>query len=316
MNKQDPRGFTLVELLVVIAIIGILISLLLPAVQAAREGARRMQCSSSLVQLGIAMRNYESAHEMLPPGVVSDSGPIVNRPRGYHMSWTVQLLPYIEQGVTFNHVDFSKGVYGKENRAVAELKLGALLCPSDGRGWGSTGPGAVNYAGCHHDVEAPIDADNHGAFFLNSSLRSREIPDGASNTIFLGEKRIDDRDLGWMSGTRTTLRNTGTPINDTPVEQKGGGGMGGWESLVWDNDLEEYVEVKQEAPKEEPKPETPEEKAARLIVGGFGSLHPSVANFLFGDGSVRALAEVIDTQVYQQMGHRADGKLFQDPAAL
>ena len=71
MNRHDSRGFTLVELLVVIAIIGILIALLLPAVQAAREGARRMQCSSHLMQLGIAVRNYESAHEMLPPGVVS-----------------------------------------------------------------------------------------------------------------------------------------------------------------------------------------------------------------------------------------------------
>ena len=315
MNKHNPRGFTLVELLVVIAIIGILIALLLPAVQAAREGARRMQCSSRLVQLGIALRNYESAHEMLPQGVVNDTGPIVNKPRGYHMSWTVQLLPYIEQGVTFNHVDFSKGVYGKENRAVAELNLGAVLCPSDGRGWGRGGPGPINYAGCHHDVEAPIDADNHGAFFLNSSLRSREIPDGASNTIFLGEKRIDDRDLGWMSGTRTTLRNTGTPINDTPIEQKGGTMY--WESLVWDENREEYIEVKREEPEEQPEsPETPKEKAARLIVGGFGSTHPSVANFLFGDGSVRALAEVIDTQVYQQMGHRADGKLFQDPKAL
>ena len=315
MTKPNPRGFTLVELLVVIAIIGILIALLLPAVQAAREGARRMQCSSNLVQLGIAMRNYESAHEMLPPGVVNDSGPILNKPQGYHMSWTVQLLPYIEQGVTFNHVDFSKGVYGKENRAVAALNLGAVRCPSDGRGWGRGGPGAVNYAGCHHDVEAPIDADNHGAFFLNSSLRSREIPDGASNTIFLGEKRVDDRDLCWMSGTRTTLRNTGTPINDTSVEQKGGTPY--WESLVWDESRKEYIEVKEEEPGEQPQsPETPEEKAAQLIVGGFGSAHPSVSNFLLGDGSVRAIAEVIDMQVYQQMGHRADGKLFQDPKAL
>jgi prepilin-type N-terminal cleavage/methylation domain-containing protein/prepilin-type processing-associated H-X9-DG protein len=315
MNKHNSNGFTLVELLVVIAIIGILISLLLPAIQAAREGARRMMCSSNLVQLGIALRNYESAHEMLPPGVVNDSGPIVNKPQGYHMSWTVQLLPYIEQGVTFNHVDFSKGVYGKENRAVAELNLAALRCPSGRGGWGRSGPGVANYAGCHHDVEAPIDADNHGVFFLNSSLRSREIPDGASNTIFLGEKRIDDRDLGWMSGTRTTLRNTGTPINDTPVEQEGDTLY--WESLAWNENREEYEEVKKEEPEEQPQsPKTPEEKAARLIVGGFGSAHPSVVNFLFGDGSVRALAEVIDTQVYQQMGHRDDGKLFQDPNAL
>src|SRR3954451_14542119 len=90
-------GFTLIELLVVIAIISVLIALLLPAVQAAREAARRVQCVNNLMQLGIALHNYESSYEMLPPGSVNPTGPIVNLPRGYHVSWMVQLLPFIEQ---------------------------------------------------------------------------------------------------------------------------------------------------------------------------------------------------------------------------
>ena len=72
---------------------------------------------------------------------------------------------------------------------------------------------ASNYAGCHHDVEAPIDADNHGVLFLNSHISGDDIPDGAAHTIFIGEKIVADDDLGWMSGTRATLRNTGLRIN-------------------------------------------------------------------------------------------------------
>src|SRR5437879_7893863 len=90
-------GFTLIELLVVISIIAVLIALLLPAVQAAREAARRTQCVNNLMQIGIAARNYEAAHEVLPAGVVNPTGPIVNKPNGYHFSWVTQLLPYLEQ---------------------------------------------------------------------------------------------------------------------------------------------------------------------------------------------------------------------------
>jgi hypothetical protein len=227
------------------------------------------------------------------------------------MSWIAQLLPYFEQQVTFNHIDFTQGAYSKTNDPVRRLSLPMLACPSSS--W-SYNDGAASYAGCHHDVEVPIDADNHGVFFLNSGIRGREIPDGASHTIYLGEKRIDARDLGWISGTRTTLRNTGTPINKTVVEEANNSAAWG-DNMVWDEQLEEFVAAPEE-PEEEPppaKPETEEEKAAQLSVGGFGSQHPTVANFLFGDGAVRALSETINAGVYQQLGHRDDGKLLEAP---
>jgi prepilin-type N-terminal cleavage/methylation domain-containing protein len=97
-NRRYTRAaFTLVELLVVIAIIGILVGLLLPAVQAAREAARRMSCANNIAQNGLAMHNFEFGTEHLPSGTINDSGPIRNEPIGKHISWTVQILPYIDR---------------------------------------------------------------------------------------------------------------------------------------------------------------------------------------------------------------------------
>jgi len=314
MNKPNLRGFTLVELLVVIAIIGILIALLLPAVQAAREAARRTQCCNNLAQLGLALLNYDAAHETLPPGVVNPEGPIRSVPQGYHMSWLVQLLPFIEEQVTFRYVDFSVGVYDKKNDPVGKTEINTFACPSDpGRRWGGgrwappSDPDAASgegrwpssYAGCHHDVEAPIDADNHGVFFLNSQIHSRDISDGATHTLFAGEKKIDEDDLGWMSGTRATLRNTGTPINSAYTTAIGMGGP-----LPFDAAQGQDEDVAPEA-------EAAEAEASGLFVGGFSSYHPGGANFLLGDGSVRFLSETIDIPTYEQLGHRADGKLRQ-----
>ncbi|MHB8901966.1 MAG: DUF1559 family PulG-like putative transporter [Thermoguttaceae bacterium] len=316
--RNSTRGFTLVELLVVIAIIGILIALLLPAVQAAREAARRMQCVNNLAQLGLAVQSYEAAHEVLPPGVVDASGPIINGPEGYHMGWIVQILPFMEQGVAWRHIDFAYGAYSKKNRPVAELEISALLCPSHWRG----GPGGVNYAGCHHDVEKQIDAGDHGMFFLNSELRTQEVPDGASHTIFLGEKSDQEASLGWMSGTRSTLRNTGTPINGkNPMGTEEGFDMVDFWGQPAEDDLYGMgtapgapADTGSAAPAqpvvEEPIHLTDQQKAVMKYVGGFSSLHPGVSNFVFGDGSVKALTEVMDFDVYQRLGHRDDGKLL------
>src|SRR5213083_896811 len=105
MRNPRHRGFTLIELLVVIAIIAVLIALLLPAVQQAREAARRTQCKNNLMQLGLALHNYEMAYELLPPGSINPTGPIRNESKGYHMGWMVQILPYIDQGNVFDHFD-------------------------------------------------------------------------------------------------------------------------------------------------------------------------------------------------------------------
>lgn len=283
MHAKIRRGFTLVELLVVIAIIGILIALLLPAVQAAREAARRSQCCNNLMQIGIAMHGYQAAHEVFPPGTVDAKGPIRSEPTGYHMSWIVQLLPYMEEGNAFRHIDFSVGVYDPKNAPVRKLTRNIVLCPS--QPWNrSPEVGQSSYAGCQNDVESPIDTNNHGVLFLNSQINLQDIPDGASYTLMIGEKRIGENDLGWMSGTRATLRNTGTKINETPEL-----GVHTWNRT-------------QPAPTSPPNP---------LFVGGFGSSHAgNGVNFLLVDGSVRFLSSNIDTKTYEHLGNRADGELI------
>ena len=131
MKRPADRGFTLIELLVVITIIGILVGLMLPAVAAVREAARRSQCQTNLAQIGIALQNYESAQGTLPPGTIEPKGPIHNVPQGNHIGWLVQLLPYIEENITFKNVDFVGGAYSAKNAPVRSIHMSLFACPSD-----------------------------------------------------------------------------------------------------------------------------------------------------------------------------------------
>ena len=289
---RHPRkrpGFTLIELLVVIAIIAILIALLLPAIQQAREAARRTQCRNHLMQLIIAVHNYEMAFERLPPGSVNETGPIKSIRQGYHFGWIPQILPYIEEGNVYRNLDFSVSVYHANNAAAYSHPIPTLRCSSD------TGTGNLsNYAGCHHDVEAPIDMDNNGVLFLNSSIRYEEIPDGSTYTIVIGEKVAEPGDLGWPSGTRATLRNTGTAINAMLPAAAPGFALPG-----------------EPGEDEDPLPEDLEDPAL-LLVGGFSSRHAGGAHFAMGDGSVRFLSENMAPAVFQVLGHRADGQMVEE----
>ena len=225
--RIDRRAFTLVELLVVIAIIGILVALLLPAIQSARERARLAQCSNNMLQVSMALQRYTQGHDRLPPGVTNPTGPIYNAEIGNHISWLAHLLPYLDEQNLYNHIDFSASVYAPINEEARSMTVPVFLCPS--AGWDDAM--MSSYVGCHADQEVPIDADNNGVLFLNSKIRLDDVTDGLGYTFFIGEKQTyklldyatnqpttsfpGDKDLGWLSGTRATLRNTGTPLNET-----------------------------------------------------------------------------------------------------
>lgn len=273
-------GFTLVELLVVIAIIGILVGLLLPAVQAAREAARRSQCVNQMMQLGLAIHHHEFNMERLPSGVLNPDGPIRNEPIGQHVSWLVQILPFIEERTAYNQFDFEQGAYATVNEPVRQHFLRLAACPSDPDGYRSTK--ISTYVGCHHASEAPIDEDNNGLLFLNSRIGFGDILDGSSYTILLSESLSAEGDLGWVSGTRGTLRNSSV--------------------------MEQY-DYSMSRPATNPT-NPPNGGPGSLHVGGFGSYHTGGCNVVFADGSVRFLSVNTDTRVLNNSGNRADGEML------
>jgi len=339
MKRRFDRGFTLVELLVVIAIIGVLVALLLPAVQAAREAARRSSCSNNLTQLSIAVHNYEMAHGVYPPGTIDAAGPIMNVTTGYHHNWVVQILPYIEEQNAYNLLDKKLSIYDPANAAVAANMPRIMACPSAG----SRG-NVPCYAACHHDKERPIDATDNGVFFLNSFVRYDDITDGSSHTLFIGEKLPDAWDLHWLSGTRSTLRNTGVPIDWLTYPTLPKPGMGppppplteipkiDEADAIEDSSGQATSKLGQtiviasnldgpppalDAPANQPAPAATKAPGAAAktmpgnpaFVGGFGSLHPGGALFAMGDGSVRYVTRNIPAKILQALANRSDGKL-------
>ena len=218
-GAAPSRGFTLIELLVVIAIIAVLIALLLPAVQAAREAARRAQCVNNLMQLAIALQNYESSHEMFPPGVVSETGPVLDQPKGYGFGWLVRLLPYCEMRNTYNHFNLGMSLYDGQNLTTRTTLVRLLPLPVGQRS-STPHPRRDRPDELRRLPQQPRGADRREQRRRRSSsiarCGTRTSRTARRNTIFLGEKLNDGTGQGWASGTRASLRNAGTPINGTP----------------------------------------------------------------------------------------------------
>ncbi|MBI3406820.1 MAG: DUF1559 domain-containing protein [Planctomycetes bacterium] len=277
-----PRaGFTLIELLVVIAIIAILIGLLLPAVQQAREAASRTQCSNNLKQMGLAIHLYNDTFKRLPPSRISDEGP----------SWAWLILPYLEQDTMYRQWEQGKPWFSCPSE-VRLATVGVFFCPSrrspDGSGQSNefVSPpnncllfdgslGALGDYACSIGPTGDDRAPAAGAFQYHVGLRTVEIVDGLSNTIFIGEKQIPKGYYG-----------------DWP-----------WDCSIYDG--HNYVCNARGAGPGYPLADS---WWSQDLV--FGSMHPHLVQFMFGDGSVKWLFTSINPVTLGLLSHRADGQVI------
>lgn len=227
MARRLRHGFTLIELLVVIAIIGVLIALLLPAVQAAREAARRMQCVNNLKQFGLAIHNYEQTVGSLPPALVI----VMNNPTSVRWTNSIgahsRLLPFAEQGVIFNSINFDVDMYAAPNRTATSNRLSLLVCPSEIQQTFTHDKGGLmsvsNYGFCEGDWlvwhGACSNRPNRSAFGVNQSRRWAEFRDGLSNTLMMSEgKSYTPYYRDCSAGCPGGLQNIHDPDNVPPPD--------------------------------------------------------------------------------------------------
>jgi prepilin-type N-terminal cleavage/methylation domain-containing protein/prepilin-type processing-associated H-X9-DG protein len=327
-------GFTLVELLVVIAIIGVLVSLLLPAVQSAREASRRSKCQNSLKQLGLALHNFENANSRFPPGGKSygwctHTPPDYSRDtQAFNLNGLVLLLPYIEQQGLYqkynpNAASQSYLINGAPaagdpisggNAEIAALNVAIFRCPADNydpllptaehytidtrsplRGVKTNYDFSVQYWEWRCNAWMKTPQDVRRMFGENSNLRLAEVTDGTSNTIAMGETTLQ-----CANGTTPAWAYRGwVQIGVDPSPAFHGGGINVWMSN-WTN------------PPDPARTQYP--KVGRVGSWSWpGSLHPTGCNFLYGDGSVRFTAENTARSTMNQLAAIGDGAAITVP---
>ncbi len=208
---QRRAGFTLVELLVVIAIIGVLVALLLPAVQSARESARRAHCQNNLRQIGVAVLNFEQQLQQFPIGCQEKRTPVTN-PAGRQLSWLIHVLPQLEQTKLYDQLDLSAGYDAVRNQRPAQTLIPVLLCPSTSRlaserqgYWAGAPDGrqglAVSDYGGNYGAAFTAPSAN-GVLLYDRAITIREITDGSSQTLLASEDTGRDwiMDGEWING--------------------------------------------------------------------------------------------------------------------
>jgi prepilin-type N-terminal cleavage/methylation domain-containing protein/prepilin-type processing-associated H-X9-DG protein len=284
MNER--RGFTLIELLVVISIIGVLIALLLPAVQAAREAARRASCINNLKQLGIALHNYHDGYNILPSGYTYTLGYATG---GF--GWAAMVLPRIEQKPLFDSINFDLPAWCPQNATSCLTRLASYQCPTD---YTATN-GYLQRQGCTYARSSyvanfgPNDLDitpedRTGVFSRNSSTRFSDITDGLSQTLAVSER------------TNAVFFTVIGSDNHFDLETV-------WAGAIMELPADDHGH-------------TALFQSAYTITSPFFddrnvmSFHPGGSNYLFCDGSVKFITTSISVPVYQALGSRARGEVI------
>jgi prepilin-type N-terminal cleavage/methylation domain-containing protein len=315
-NRSRRRGFTLIELLVVIAIIAVLIALLLPAVQQAREAARRAQCINNFKQLGLALHNYHDTNTVFPPSYLTLPGgnavmgsPSADGDTGPGWTCLMLMLPQLEQTNLYNSFNINLPCWAPQNATPAKQTLNVFLCPSATNGTGTYsvvgGSGNVlatfargNYVAnagridCWDDPAADLSSIADGPLYRNSVTRIASITDGLSNTVFFGEQTPYHSDSTWVGvvpGSVTcptaTFAFAGCDAAAPQINVHSGPGINETPPIIHPpNSNFGYVDE-------------------------MYSQHMSGGHVLLGDGSVRFASKFMDGSVWSALATRAGGEV-------
>jgi len=316
---KTRQAFTLVELLVVIAIIGILIALLLPAVQQAREAARRMQCTNNLKQLTLALHNYDSSLRSFPPGGL-----------GYPMVWSAQaqLLPYVEQGNLQELLDFTEpplAAFGgtAQNENAAQTKIEMLLCPSDkdevpgsiygGISYPANAGSGINNTGSATDDGSVSNAD--GVIFSKSKISFRDITDGTSNTVVFSEHLLGDG--GTAAPTNNDYRfrvielDTSTQTTESACTASGAPAWSGQRGSKWINGhLADTMYNHWYGPNSN-NPDC-HNGYHNFAITSARSQHPGGVQVAMADGSARFVGETVAIDIWRAIATRSGGEVVSE----
>ena len=299
------RGFTLVELLVVIAVISILMALILPAVQMAREAARRTQCLNHLKQIGLALHNYHDIHRTFPPACIRPVGFTDNGRDQPRSTWAVAILPMIEQANLYQQFDSTVDTTNVANLLATSTVVSAYRCPTD------TGTGtafepilgalysrsnyAANFGSASWGVRFWQDSKSRGVMGQNVGLRMGDITDGLSNTVCVAEVRAEPSALDNRGTWAFPAPGASSVGLDCDRECQGVNGDATHDWIPYCNPLPNQLPCSFQ--------NTEESNA------GPRSMHPQTANVLLSDGSARSLSESLDKQIIYRLFTSGDGEV-------